>query len=104
MEDFRIEDRFTVENSFAVQILVNVGDSRGIGIGAGRITKESREGRCTGRRQSNAYPWLDDGKAVNDALLIRIKPRRVQRMSYRLDQTSGSAMRQLSIGIEGNDK
>ena len=98
-----VVDALAMVRSFAAQILIDIGDSLGIGVDADRIGEEPAENRDTGAGQGRAYPRLDDGVTGHD-IARAIEAWLIQRMRQCLDHPAGRCVRQLGVAVQRDDE
>ncbi len=102
-EGAHIIDAFAVVGALAGQVLIDIGNRIGIGIDADRVGKEPAERRAAHARQGRAHARLDDRIAGQDPAFV-IESCLVQRMRQGLDQPAGSAVWQLRVAVQSDDK
>ena len=104
LERIKIVDAFSCVRALAEQVLVDVGDSRGIGIDAARARKHALKQRtfaAIGKRRR--HPRLKDRVALHDRATLRVVTRAVERMRHLANQTPDSVTRQLRVRVQRDD-
>ena len=90
--------------SFAEQILIDVGDCRGVGIDSADAREDSLEQRAFpahGQRRRDAR--LQDRVALDNSAPFGVEARSVQRMGHLADQATHRVARQSRVRVERHD-
>ena len=77
------------EAPLAVEVLVDVGDGRGVGIDAGLARLDGGEERAIRAGERDADPRLEDAVAAHDPAERRVVLGAVERVGERADQVAG---------------
>ena len=98
-----IVDGFAVEDGFAEEVLLGVGDGLAIGVGSGGVGEDAREvGGCrAGQRDADAR--LDDGEAAGANARDGIEDHAIERVGDGFNHAAGGVGRELGVGVERDD-
>ena len=104
LEGVDVVDALAGVGAFAEQVLVDVGDGRGVGIDAAGPENDALEERALAPdRQRRRDARLQDAVAVDDAPLRGVEARAVERMRHLADQPARGVARQPGVGVERDD-
>ena len=104
LEGVDVVDALAGVGAFAEQVLIDVGDRRGIGIDAAHAGKDALEQRAfAADRQRGRDPRLQHRIALDDPAGGGVEARPVERMRHLADQAADRVARQLRVGVERDD-
>ena len=104
LESIDIVDALAGERALAEEILIHVGDGKGIGIHAGGAGEDALESRSfASRRQGGGDARLQHAIAGDDPPGLRIELGTVQRMGHLAHEPLHGAAGQPRIGVQGDD-
>ena len=86
----------------AGQVLVDVRDGLGVGIGAHGIGEEAREAGRRGAGEGGGDAGLDDGVALGHGAPVGGQAGPVEGVRQRLHQAPGGAVGELGVGVQGD--
>ena len=104
LEGIDVVDALAGEGALAEEILIHVGDGKGIGIHAGGAGEDALESRSfASRRQGGGDARLQHAIAGDDPPGLRIELGTVQRMGHLAHEPLHGAAGQPRIGVQGDD-
>ena len=103
LEGVDVVDALSGVRALAEQVLIDVRDRRRVGIDSAVARKDALEQRAFGAdRQRGRDTRLQHAVALDDAVLVRIEARPVERVRHLADQARDRVARQPRIQIEGD--
>ena len=104
LERVDVVDALARIGAFAEQILIDVGDGRGVGIDAAHAGEDALEQRALpADRQRRRDARLQHRIAFHDPAGGRVEARPVERMRHLADQAAHRVARQSRVGVERDD-
>src|SRR5229473_4940914 len=104
VDDLNFVNPFSREDSLAVEVLVNIGDSPRVNIESGLSGIDVREARARSALYAHPYTGLKNAVARDHDVLLRINDGLVQWMRQGANQALGRAARQLRVGVKSDDE
>jgi hypothetical protein len=104
LEGVHLVDALAGEGAAAEQVLVNVGDRRGIGVDARRRRQDAGEQGARGGDEAEADARLQDAVAGDDTAQLGVEARAVERVGQGRHQPGRRLARQLRVGVQGDDE
>ena len=103
-EGAHVIDPLAVVRAFTAEVLMDIGDSLGVGVDSNRVGEQPTEGRCARARQGWAHARLDDGVGAGRNSPIVIEARRFRGWARVSIILRAGPVRQLGVAVQGDDE